>query len=64
MKTSHTNPRTASSNLLGTLLLISLLSTVLMSFNLETLTNLYNACISQWQNFADGLSMFQPHRAF
>ena len=62
MKTSHT--RTASSNLLGTLLLLSLLSTALMSFNLDTLTDLYNACISQWQNFADGLSMFQPHRVF
>lgn len=51
----------ASSNLLGALLLISLLGTVAIS-SFDAFTVLYSVFKTQWLNFTDSLSMVQPHR--
>lgn len=56
--------RSASSNLFGVILLLCLLGSALISFNFDALSNLYNACESQWHNFMQGLSMIQPRKPF
>ncbi len=52
----------ASHNLLGALLLLSVLGTAATTSGLDGLTDLLAACKSQWQAFAESLSMMQPHR--
>lgn len=54
----------ASVNLLGALLLLSLLSTSLMSVNFNALSDLILSCESQWQHFTAwiGSGMMHPHQ--
>jgi len=59
MKKSNTY--LASHNLLGALLLLSVLSTV-TNTPFEGFADLLAACKNQWQAFADSLSTMQPHR--
>ena len=51
----------ASHSLLGALLLLSVLSTA-TDAPFEGLADLLAACKSQWQAFAESLSLMQPHR--
>jgi hypothetical protein len=51
----------SSQNLLGALLLLSLLATA-TSTSLDVLTDLLAACKSQWLGFSESLSALQPHR--
>lgn len=51
----------ASGNLLGALLLLSLLGTATLS-SLDTIADLYTAFKSQWSQFSESLLMMQPHR--
>lgn len=51
----------ASNNLLGSFLLLSLLSSILVSINLVAYSDLYTAFEGQWQNFTDWMSAFMAY---
>ena len=48
----------AGNNLLGGLILLSLLSTAVISINLAAFSDLYTAFESQWMNFTNSMSGF------
>lgn len=51
----------ASSCLIGSVLILSLCSTLVMN-GLEDFADLYAVIKAQWNNFSDSLSMMQPRR--
>ncbi|MBP6811235.1 MAG: hypothetical protein KA138_06935 [Saprospiraceae bacterium] len=56
MKTTKTHA--ASNNMLGGILLLSLLSTAVISMNFVAFSDLYTAFESQWMNFTGWMSGF------
>lgn len=51
----------ASGNLLGILLLISLLASVTLT-SLDAFADLFTMMKTQWYSFGESFSMIQPHR--